>query len=264
LTEINHKVSVIAKWFRDVFAGVFAAKCARIAQTTEKHQHCQEPLMQEAIVGSWAQESHLSAAALGSLRDLNHRFLDLAAAGRSDWASTRGAKLSPGLAGQLAPLSAAQRAAAAGCPYALFDLRFQDDGHWGRRLRSAGEWRCAAEWRSAAEWRVADESAAADDTVSFVQLALFYAWHVASGAGLKAQLLLGMNGATATAFRGITVNQLPALVITEAVHLSARWGECTVFWSALTAAAARAEPGALRRVQLHGLQLAAAARLPHP
>ncbi len=208
--------------------------------------------MQEACVGGWAQESHLSAETLGSLRDLNHRFLDLAAAGSNEWTGTRGTKLSPALAGQLAPLSAAQRAAAAGCPYALFDLRFQDDGHWGRRLRNAGE------------WRVADESAVDDDTVSFVRLALFYAWHVASGAGLKAQLLLGMNGATAMAFRGITVNHLPALVVTEAAHLSARWGECTVFWSALTAAAARTEPAALRRVQLHGLQLAAAARLPLP
>ena len=36
--------------------------------------------MQEAIVGSWAQESHLSVRTLGSLHELNHRFLDLAAA----------------------------------------------------------------------------------------------------------------------------------------------------------------------------------------
>jgi hypothetical protein len=28
LTEINHKVSVIAKWFRRVIPVVFAAKCA--------------------------------------------------------------------------------------------------------------------------------------------------------------------------------------------------------------------------------------------
>ncbi len=208
--------------------------------------------MQEAIVDGWAQESHWSAESLASLRDLNHRFLDLAAAGSNPWAGTCGAKLSPGLAAQVAPLCAAQRAAAAACPYALFDLRFQDDGHWGRRLCNAGE------------WRVADESLVDDDTSSFVRLALFYAWHVASGAGLKAQLLLGMNGTTVMAFRGITVDHLPALVVTEAAHLSARWGECTAFWSALTAAASRTEPAALRRVQLHGLQLAAAARLPGP
>jgi hypothetical protein len=196
--------------------------------------------MQDAFVGSWARESHLSAEILGSLRDLNHRFLDLAAL-RSEWP-----------AGRVAPLSAAQRAAAAGCPYALFDLRFEDDAHWQMRLQNAGS------------LRVADESVVNDERIGFVRLALFYAWHVASGAGNRAQLLLGMNDGTAAAFRRVTVNQLPGLVATEAVHLSARWSGCTAYWSALTAAAARADPLALRRVQLYGLQLAAAARLTNP
>jgi hypothetical protein len=252
LTEINHKVSVIAKWFRRLIGGVFAVKCAGIAQTPHKYGNCREAVMQDAIVGSWAQESHLSAEIQGSLRDLNHRFLDLAAARTKEWTACAGAGVSLSLAGQVAPLSAAQRAAAAGCPYALFDLRFQDDKHWLLRLQNLRT------------WRVADESVADDDTVSFVRLALFFAWHVASSAGLKAQLLLGMNGNTAAAFRRITVNQLPALVATEAVNLSERWSDCAAFWNALTAAASRAEPAALRRVQLYGLQLAAAARLPHP
>jgi hypothetical protein len=208
--------------------------------------------MQEATVGGWAQESHLSAEVLGSLRDLNHRFLDLAAAGCGEWSAAGNAWLPAGLAGQVAPLSAAQRAAAAGCPYALFDLRFQDDGHWRRRLQDSRA------------WRVADEAMTDGDGASFVRLALFYAWHVASSAGLKAQLLLGMNGNTAAAFRRITVNQLPALAVTEAEHLTARWSDCSAFWNALAAAAARADPAALRRVQLHGLQLAAAERLPYP
>ncbi len=194
--------------------------------------------MQEAFVGTWARESHLSAETLRSLRDLNHRFLDLAAA-RAQW-----------VAEQVAPLSAAQRAAAAGCPYALFDLRFQDEGHWRSRLQNLKS------------WYVADEPAVDDDTVRFVRLALFYAWHVASSEGIKAQLLLGMNGNTAAALRGVTVNQLPALVATEAKHLSARWSSCTAYWSALAAAASRSDARALRRVQLYGLQLAAAARLP--
>jgi hypothetical protein len=197
--------------------------------------------MEDAFVGNWAQESYLSAEILGSLRDLNHRFLDLTAARSTDW-----------VAGRVAPLSAAQRAAAADCPYALFDLRFQDDGHWRLRLQDARA------------WQVADESVVDDATINFVRLALFYAWHVASSAGLKAQLLLGMNGTTAAAFRRITVNQLPALVATEAVHLSIRWSGCTAYWNALTAAASRADPAALRRIQLYGLQLAAAARLSNP
>jgi hypothetical protein len=185
-------------------------------------------------------ESHLSAETLGSLRDLNHQFLDLAAE-RTGW-----------VAGHVAGLSAAQRAAAAGCPYALFDLRFQDDRHWRVRLQNL---------RS---WYVADESTVDDAKVAFVRLALFYAWHVASSEGIKAQLLLGMNGGTADEFRRITVNHLPALVATESKHLSARWSGCAAYWHALTAAASRTDRQALRRVQLRGLQLAAAARLPGP
>ena len=208
--------------------------------------------MQDAYVGSWAQESHLSTERLESLRDLNHRFLDLTAARANEWVPRGEALLESSLAAQVVPLSAAQRAAAAGCPYALFDLRFQDDGYW--RLR----------FQNSASWRVADESVVDEDTVGFVRLALFYAWHVASGAALAAQLLLGMNGSTAAEFRRISVNRLPALAVTEAVNLSARWSDCTAYWSALTGAASRADPKALRRVQLYGLQLAAVARLPKP
>jgi hypothetical protein len=197
--------------------------------------------MQDAFVGNWAQESHLSAGLLGSLRDLNHRFLDLTATRTTDW-----------VAGRVAPLSAAQRAAAADCPYALFDLRFQDEEHWRMRLQNS------------AAWRVADASPVDDETTDFVRLALFYAWHVASGAGIKAQLLLGMSGSTVGAFRRITVNQLPPLVATEAGHLSIRWSGCAAYWTALTAAASRADAAALRRIQLRGLQLAAAARLSEP
>jgi hypothetical protein len=195
--------------------------------------------MQDAFVGGREQ---------ASLRDLNHRFLDLAAARTTGWAAGS-TGLSLGLAAQVAPLSTVQRSAAAGCPYALFDLRFQDDGYWRMRLHDL---------RSL---RVADDSMADNETVSFVRLALFYAWHVASGADLAAQLFLGMNGQTAGRFRRITVNQIPALVATEAMNLTARWSDCTAYWNSLTAAASRTDPTALRRVQLYGLQLAAAERL---
>jgi hypothetical protein len=203
--------------------------------------------MQEAIVGSWTQESHLSDGTLKSLRALNHRFLDLAAARTNEWL---GGGSSLRLAAQLAPLSAVQREAAAACPYALFDFRFQDDGHWRLRLQHLGA------------WQVADQPVADEDTVNFVRVALFYAWHVASNTGIAPQLLLGMNGNTVNAFRRITINQLPELVVTESANLSARWCDCCAFWTALTGAASRADPAALRRVQLYGVQLAAAARLP--
>ncbi len=197
--------------------------------------------MQEAFVGSWAQESHLSPQVLASLHDLNHRFLDLTVSGGR-----------PSLAGQVAQLSPVQRAAAAHCPYALFDLRFEDQGHWPVRLHNPSH------------LRVADECLVGEETVAFVRLVLFFAWHTASSAGLAAQLLLGMNGTTAAAFRRLTLNDLPALAVTEAANLTARWSNCDAYWNALMGAASRPDPKALRRVQLYGLQLAAAARLPNP
>ncbi|MGO9932491.1 MAG: hypothetical protein ACLPV8_11845 [Steroidobacteraceae bacterium] len=206
--------------------------------------------MQDAFIGNWARESHLSVEHLNSMRDLNHRFLDLAGARAGDWAAAGRGGAAAGLGRALAPLSHSQRAAAANCPYALFDLRFEDEAHWKGRLSNAKP------------WRVADEPGVDEDTIGFVRLALFYAWHVASSTGFAAHLLLGMRSDTANAFRRITVDTLPSLVATEAVNLTARWSGCGAYWSALIGAASRADPAALRRVQLSGLQIAAAARLP--
>ncbi len=199
-------------------------------------------VMRDAIVGSLSQESLLSSEIRASVRGLNHRFLDLVASAEP------GRSIS--LAGKLAPLTSAQRAAAAGCPYALFNLRFEDEVHWRSRLQNA------------APWRVEDESFIDDAAANFAQLALFFAWHAAARAGLAAQLLLGMNGGTAAAMRRLSVSNLPALVATEAPNLRPRWSECGAYWSALTGAARRDDPAALRRIQLSGLQLAAAACLP--
>jgi len=209
--------------------------------------------MQAAIGGNWAREPHLSSEQLNSVRGLNQRFLDLAGGAADQWDASRSPggnlMLAAGLAQQLAPLSRTQRAAVASCPYALFDLRFEDQTYWESRLAQTPP------------LRVADEPLDAD-VVDFVRLALFYAWHVSCTASLAAQFLLGMSPATVESFRGVGVNSLPGLAASETANLSARWRDCAAYWSALIAAAARADPPALRRVQLYGLQLAAAARLP--
>jgi hypothetical protein len=196
--------------------------------------------VQDAYIGNWTQQSHVSIEHLTSMRGLNTRFLDLAGNGL----------LSPELARLIAGLSPAQRVSAANCPYALFDLRFEDDVYWRGRLEGVGTWKIADDFKVDAE------------IVDFVRLALFYTWHVASSAGLAAHLLLGMHGNTAEAFRSISVDALPALALAEAANLTARWSGCSSYWTALISAAARPDPAALRRVQLSGLQLAAAAQLP--
>jgi hypothetical protein len=204
--------------------------------------------MQDARVGTWLREAHVSAEIQASVRDLNHRFLDLVVGWPRGW-TTPGRGLSAAVSARIAPLSAAQKSAVANCPYALFDLRFHDDGYWRTRLRAA------------ALEGVAEESAVDGKTLEFARLALFFAWHVASTTKLAPQLLLGMHEVTAAAFREATIDRLPSLAETEAGHLTARWNNCTAFWSALTGAASRQNPANLRRIQLYGLQLAAAARL---
>jgi hypothetical protein len=93
--------------------------------------------MHDAHVVSWVRESYLSAEILESMRELNHRFLDIVALRPRDW-STSGPDSSAAVSAQVAHLSTAQKAAAASCPYALFDLRFDDDCYWQNRLRAPG------------------------------------------------------------------------------------------------------------------------------
>jgi hypothetical protein len=204
--------------------------------------------MQESFGGAWTDGSQMLGEGRHSLRDLNRRFLELASAGSSVW-TCRGLA---GLAPRVAPLTPLQRQAAADCPYALFDLRFSDASHWQVRLQEARGWMVADIERNTEE-----------ALVDFVRLALFYAWHIASTGGLSAPLLLGMSSDTAAIFRATTLDSLPSLAVTAASHLSARWSDCGVYWSAMARAASRDDPTALRRVQLHGLQLAAASRLSH-
>ena len=56
-------------------------------------------------------------------------------------------------------------------------------------------------------------------------------------------------------------DRLPSLAATEATNLTARWNSCATYWQALTGAATRPNSVHLRRIQLYGLQLTAAARL---
>ncbi len=206
--------------------------------------------MQNLHGGHWTREATLSVETLKSLRELNHRFLDLMCAHSVVWRSVHGIALPPDPSGRLAALSSGQREAIADCPYALFDLRFCDDRHWCLRLQAT------------ARWTVSDAAVLDAQTLEFVRVVLFFAWHVAATARLAARFLLGMNELTVAAFRGVTIDCLPALAATESVHLAARWSDCPAYWAALTGAACRPNAVTLRRVQLSGLQLAAALRLP--
>jgi hypothetical protein len=214
-----------------------------------KQQSTPEAVMQDVIDETAARESRVPFKMLESVRELNHRFLDLFTTPSCDWSSLPRLRVPPGVAERIAPLSSSQKAAAANCPYALFDLRFDDGGYWQERLANVGR------------WGVADAGSGDPTASSFVSLALFFAWHVASSETPASRVLLGMSEVTAATFRSATIDRVPVLVADAAANLTARWSNWHAYWSALINAAAQPNFPDLRRIQLYGLQLAAASRL---
>ena len=203
--------------------------------------------MPDAEIDNWRQEFQVSAELLRSLSGLNFRFLDLMTAQPFDWDSPRQG-LCGAISAQIGALSIVQKQAAANCPYALFDLRFHDDAHWRSRLRAPAGF-------------VAEPTPVAANTLDFVQLALFFAWHAANTTQFAAPLLLGMHPGTVEDFHRASIDRLPALAAMEAANLTARWTNCTAYWSALATTAAAPHPARLKRIQLYGVQLATASRL---
>ena len=122
--------------------------------------------MRDAELDTWKRDSQVPAELLVSLRALNCRFLELITALPPGWDPPR-----QGLDGatfaQIAQLSSAQRAAVANCPYALFDVHFDDEVRWRARLRAPVGF-------------VAEANTVTTETLEFVRLAIFFAWHAAN------------------------------------------------------------------------------------
>ena len=189
--------------------------------------------MQDPIIEPWTRETPITGETGRTLRELNLGFLDL-----------------DGVADpEILALPPARKAAIADCPYALFDLHFEDDAYWRTRLDTA------------LPDRVAESGASNPAVVTFVRNALIYAWHLATSANLQARVALGMGPRTAAAFADATFLRLTRIADAEAPDLAPRWPRCTAFWAGLAEAAESADRTRLRRIQLYGLQLAVATRL---
>ncbi len=202
--------------------------------------------MQEAMFINPGREALLSAPALRSLGQLNRRFLDLVCAeggAQEEWSLP----VPSALRSRLLCLGGARCDALAQSPYALFDIRFFDDPLWEAALQSLSQ------------WRVEDVPGSYSRSAEFLQLALFYAWHLAQTQPLSAPLILGMSEHIARALAKVTLDRLPGLMYTHRHHLGLRWPNCLSFWHPLTAA----QPGspAFRKAQLFGFQVAAAVRI---
>jgi hypothetical protein len=192
--------------------------------------------------GAYRVHALLDSQTLRTLEDANESFLLLLARqpGRAQGALTLG--LPADLLSRIAALAPASRALAARCPYALFNLQFENGVFWSEAARGAPV--------------PASDSGSAG--LAFAHTAVFMAWHLAQGDELAAALVLGMTPAVRAAWRALPLSAVSPAAAAAWPALRARWAEHRLFWPALIAAAATRDALATDQVRRLGLQLLAA------
>jgi hypothetical protein len=192
--------------------------------------------------GGYLAHAVLDASVLGAIRQTNEGFLALVAERHAARPGSGAFGLTGAAAAGIAALDAAGRRAAAGCPYTLFNLRFEDTAFW------AG---VAHEARLAGSGSLADEA-------TFARTAVFLAWHLAQQSGLTAAVVLGMTAPVQRAWRSLPLSAIDRAATVALPHLAARWGDHPLFWPKLVEPVQRTDRARGASVQLLGLQLLAA------
>jgi hypothetical protein len=192
--------------------------------------------------GGYLAHAVLDRSALDSLRETNTGFLALVAARHAARPGVGALGLTAAATAAVATLDAGGRRAAAGCPYTLFNLRFEDGAFWSGVARNPG---------LAGPGSLSDEA-------TFARTAVFLAWHLAQSSELTAALVLGMTIPVQRAWRRLPLSALDRAASDALPHLAARWGDHPRFWRQLRNAAAPLDPGRADSVRLLGLQLLAA------
>jgi hypothetical protein len=192
--------------------------------------------------GGYLAHAVLDRSALDSLRETNAGFLALIGARHAAHPGVGAFGLTAAATADVATLDAGGRRAAAGCPYTLFNLRFEDGAFWSGIVRSPG---------LAGPGSLGDEA-------TFARTAVFLAWHLAQNSELTAALVLGMTSPVQRAWRRLPLSALDHAASEALPHLTARWGDHPRFWRQLRSAAAPLDPGRANSVRMLGLQLLAA------
>lgn len=200
----------------------------------------------------WLASAVLTIEVLEPLHELNRRWLALLALRPRLWAGhAAGSRLPDPVSACLLALTPERRAQVARCPFSLFTASFNDGVYW---LGMAGN-------TAVNEPQPADGDATARDAVvSFAELALFYAWHLARTNAPAARIVLGMMDQTLAAFEAFTLTSLQRLAASDQELFTPRWPERPAFWLRLLEA--RPDPAPAPDVRLLGLQMLAAELAP--
>ncbi|HSC08418.1 MAG TPA: hypothetical protein VLD59_16460 [Steroidobacteraceae bacterium] len=196
----------------------------------------------------WLANAVLSAAVLEPLHELNRRWLTLLMNMPRLWPVRSGSgRLPEPVGATLIALTPERCVEIARCPFSLFTASFNDGAYW----------RGIAGNTAVHEPRPADQEGAPEKAlVSFAELALFYAWHLARVNPAAARIVLGMTDQTLSAFEMLTLTTLQNLAASGQHLLAPRWPDRAGFWLQLLEPAASASPPL--DVRLVGLQMMAA------
>jgi hypothetical protein len=202
-----------------------------------------------AARSAWLVGEVLSTALRVSLRDLNARFLACLRRMPEEELSYLG--FAPTAARLLRACEAEAMLVMAGCPYALFDAAFRQHECWQVICSAAGTARRDA---VSAPCGSAEYLAEYD---ALTEMALFFAWHLATTNALATRLVLGMSSATAELIRSSTLPAIAGAVRTRRRLLRPRWPQRTLFWGRLLAINPQSSDEEATAAQLLGIQLMA-------
>jgi hypothetical protein len=195
----------------------------------------------------WLASAVLSAAVLEPLHELNRRWLALLVRMPRLWpVRSGGARLPDPVGATLIALTPERCLEIARCPFSLFTASFNDGAYW----------RAVAGNTAVHESQPSEPEGSGEDAlVSFAELALFYAWHLARVNPAAARIVLGMTDQTLAAFEMLTLTTLQNLAASGQHLLAPRWPYRSGFWLQLLESNSNPPPVDVRLV---GLQMMAA------
>jgi hypothetical protein len=196
----------------------------------------------------------LSAAVLARVEELNLDYIELLAA-EHNAASAGDAQLLHlpcKLHAMLAELSSTARASLAALPYTLYSLGFEDEKLW----RSLAEPAALAATLPMNERYMQPHSASLQ--AALCEVALLYAWHVATSSTVAARLIYAMPEAVAQRLTAAPPWYIRRLAVHHASLLMPRWPTNPCFWPDLVRFAAAGDLQRLATAKLLGSQLIAA------
>jgi hypothetical protein len=196
----------------------------------------------------------LSAQVLARIHELNLDYVELLAA-EHNAANTADAQLLHlpcKLHATIADLSPTARASLAALPYTLYSLGFEDEKLW----RSLAEPAALATALTMGQRYAQPHNASLQ--ASLCEVALLYAWHVATSSSLAARLIYAMPQAVAQRLTAAPPWYVRRLAVHHASLLMPRWPTNPGFWPDLVRFAAAGDHQRLATAKLLGSQLIAA------